>query len=1538
MNLCESQKEVKNVYHIGDIHIRKNADRHEEYRQVFKKLCEKINSDNNDAKNGLIVCTGDIFHDGMSPESIILAKDFFEMLSSITDVIIFRGNHDQTSKSNQEAIDYLASNLYKLKTKNNIYLLEKSGVYLYGKNIAFGYTDVYETQVTKIDKNNKRIKIGLWHGTMNQSKLCSGEILDGKFNCSDFDDYDYVMLGDIHKFQYLNKEKTIGYCGSLLQQDFGEDRTHGYIIWDLKKKESKHINIENDYGFSTVYVKKNEIVKQDYNFAKKTYLRIKYEDSNADKLSIIIDKILKNTEILSWKYEDETVGNMFNYDGGNRTSNIEKIDNDTVSVERLMKYINENCKLDDVKKKKIEEKVKETVKSIGYEYDTNKRDVKLKSLSFSNFNIYGEDNLIDFDRMKGIMNICGRNATGKSSLIMCICYAIWGYAEQGNIGKYDYVNTSKKSMETSITMLINGNEYKIMRNGVFKDAKKNPTHFTHNVILYKNNQDISGKTIKDVENQIIEIVGNQDEFKKLCIMDQKKNESFLDLSDVEKTKKICNLLKLDIYTIIQNIITQEDLLNNKKIKEGEKKLYVEKENLMKERGEIMKNEIDEMEKEYINMENEIKKIDEEKTCVEKERMFLEINIEELKKINYEILKKESEIKKNIEIYQKQIECIRNEIKNKQKEREILLKNKKMRKYTDIEKKNNDFNKKKENSILKIENEIKDLLKGFTALEKNIQNLDLKKLNDENEKIENNTKKLKFEKEEIEKKLKKINDDILTYEKNKKKNENEYKKYLEHTNKMNEICIAEKNILNEIDDINNDMKQLQTEFIKIKEEYEKTKDTLTKLKKEIEKYNDMEKKKKLYDDEKNKKMEILIKDRDNSLKEYENIPEQKKPEKEVNIKIMNMKKEINKNLENICVINQEIFEFDKQIVKIGRLRNFHKKCKEYITQTQNLEQITNEICDLNKKKAMCEDFIRLFDDYKYNEKCNICMSNDSTKKILKTKEEMYEIDKSLLLLSTKKITCEREIKKNEKYNKIKETMTSNHEIIFEIDMLSDNKDKLVEKNEILNERIISLEKILKDYDVYVEKINKNKKNMEKIEICEKEIEILKKSGYEDYDKYINLQQEILKVNNDMCELQKRMDNYEKLETKIENANINYKKILDEKEKINKKIKETEQYHNMFLQYNQNNAEKDKLYIIQEKNDIQQKSMILENEILTKNMEKYNYYVEIENKNKQIESSIKIKEEELKTIKLSEYDEYVEYVKICLNLDNYNDEIERKEEEIKMNEQELDKARMVENDINILKEKMKKLEIYKNNLNDTNKKLKPITIKCDEIKRRKEMLNNKIINDKIELKRMNELKSEINTMKDENSINKLIIEIIKNGFVDDFLTKKVMPLLCDNLNSILNGYVNFGLFMTYSNKKIMVYKKDKNNMLTNALKMSGYESLMANIAFRLAINNINKLFITDFFIIDEAFTFCDDDSISKMQNLFEYMRKIYKYVIIISHNEQIKSYTDTDIVVKYSGGYSKVYFSKKNQKEDETKIEKTTLQKKNTKEHKQKIKPN
>ena len=64
---------VRIIYHLADIHIPNNVSRHEEYREVFKRVYMKLEADKEEK---LIVICGDLFHDktNLKPEPI---KFFF---------------------------------------------------------------------------------------------------------------------------------------------------------------------------------------------------------------------------------------------------------------------------------------------------------------------------------------------------------------------------------------------------------------------------------------------------------------------------------------------------------------------------------------------------------------------------------------------------------------------------------------------------------------------------------------------------------------------------------------------------------------------------------------------------------------------------------------------------------------------------------------------------------------------------------------------------------------------------------------------------------------------------------------------------------------------------------------------------------------------------------------------------------------------------------------------------------------------------------------------------------------------------------------------------------------------------------------------------------------------------------------------------------------------------------------------------------------------------------------------------------------------
>jgi hypothetical protein len=54
----------------------------------------------------------------------------------------------------------------------------------------------------------------------------------------------------------IKKDIPIAYCGSMIQQNFGETvSNHGFLWWDLENKTFEEFNIPTNYGFYQFKIK-----------------------------------------------------------------------------------------------------------------------------------------------------------------------------------------------------------------------------------------------------------------------------------------------------------------------------------------------------------------------------------------------------------------------------------------------------------------------------------------------------------------------------------------------------------------------------------------------------------------------------------------------------------------------------------------------------------------------------------------------------------------------------------------------------------------------------------------------------------------------------------------------------------------------------------------------------------------------------------------------------------------------------------------------------------------------------------------------------------------------------------------------------------------------------------------------------------------------------------------------------------------------------------------------------------------------------------
>jgi DNA repair exonuclease SbcCD nuclease subunit len=180
--------------------------------------------------NGIIYVGGDIAHakTQMSPELVFQISKFFKSLADIAPTIVITGNHD-ANMNNPNRMDVLSPIIDNI-THDNLHYLKDSGVY-HMADVSFAVMGIFDKMSSYIKANDfeGKTKIALFHGALNASKTDFGYTLPSKMKTSRFANYDMTMLGDIHKMQYLNRKKTIAYCGSLICQNHGESLNKGFL-------------------------------------------------------------------------------------------------------------------------------------------------------------------------------------------------------------------------------------------------------------------------------------------------------------------------------------------------------------------------------------------------------------------------------------------------------------------------------------------------------------------------------------------------------------------------------------------------------------------------------------------------------------------------------------------------------------------------------------------------------------------------------------------------------------------------------------------------------------------------------------------------------------------------------------------------------------------------------------------------------------------------------------------------------------------------------------------------------------------------------------------------------------------------------------------------------------------------------------------------------------------------------------------------------------------------------------------------------------
>ena len=554
------------IVHIADVHWR-GLSRHEEYILAFNDFFIKARDCNPD----VIYVGGDIVHSktqGISPELIQSLCWWFNKMASICPVHVILGNHDGLilNKDRQDAI----TPIIKAINNPNIHLLKHTGIYDTGhqgfKWCVFSCFD--EENWVDVHPDPSDINIALFHGSVRGSLTDFDWQLGGEVNLGFFKDYDFALLGDIHKRQFLDKRKTVAYCGSTIQQNYGETPDKGFLFWDIRGKDDfdvEYIPVKNIHPFITVDWQEDvntTLVECKYH-PRQSRFRIKADgfisQADAKRLRKQLKKTHNAKEVV-FKIESTFDSEKNLVDQTNDKSlNLRDAN---VQIELIKAYY-ESHDLNETQWEKLNLMTSQYIDAISKSGEDNRNSKwTINSMKFDNTFSYGSNNYINFDNLQGITGIFGRNARGKSSIIGSLVYGLFNSSDRGSIKNLHIINTRFNRCSASIDISVAGIPYRITRETIKKQSKKDiwaPTSLRFSKLNASGDiiEDLTDEQRRETEKILRKTIGTSEEFLMTSLSSQGEINNFIKEKAAARKGILSNFLDLEVFDKMSELAKKE---------------------------------------------------------------------------------------------------------------------------------------------------------------------------------------------------------------------------------------------------------------------------------------------------------------------------------------------------------------------------------------------------------------------------------------------------------------------------------------------------------------------------------------------------------------------------------------------------------------------------------------------------------------------------------------------------------------------------------------------------------------------------------------------------------------------------------------------------------------------------------------------------------------------------------------------------------------------------------------------------------------------
>ena len=366
------------------------------------------------------------------------------------------------------------------------------------------------------------------------------------------------------------KKPRIMYPGSTIMQNYGESGEKGFLLWDIKSRDSWGVDFHpvlNNHPFVTVDWTGDVnttigLCIQAHPSGGKYRIRSSrvIDPKTQHKLSGQLRRELKAREVV-YKVDNKNASPTV---AAKITEKLEVLDlsKPAVHKELLREYASDELYTSDFWEE-VDKVIDATVPQLERSQSLGKR-WSIRKLQFSNLFGYGEDNVIDFSKTHGLVGLFGPNRAGKSSIPGTLMYSLYNSNDRGLTTNAHVVNYRKSWGSANLEFTVDGAPYRLERMSKRYISRRNGTNGAKTDLnLFSLDSDgevladLSGEQRRETEKDVKDLIGSPDEFMMTTFAAQGDMNAFIKMGSTDRKKLLSSFMGLDILDDLYKIIKSE---------------------------------------------------------------------------------------------------------------------------------------------------------------------------------------------------------------------------------------------------------------------------------------------------------------------------------------------------------------------------------------------------------------------------------------------------------------------------------------------------------------------------------------------------------------------------------------------------------------------------------------------------------------------------------------------------------------------------------------------------------------------------------------------------------------------------------------------------------------------------------------------------------------------------------------------------------------------------------------------------------------------